>query len=123
MGLSSFSSGLIGIDIDNLPAEEPRRLMHKALDDEHIFAAYQTVSAIGLRFIFHTHDLQQVGFSAASNSEVWSLLYSVARDHVVDFYGVKPDPQAKDLARASFVTYDSKLLINGQQNPSNSHRV
>ncbi len=96
-------SGLVGIDMDGLDGDPTRGAMHVAVDDEHCFAAFRSASGEGVRLLIRVPPVSapQHGF-----------VFDAAATHVRSRYGITPDLSGRDVARASFVTYDSRIWIN-----------
>jgi VirE-like protein len=99
-------SGLIGIDIDHLSRKEVRAVMHKAMDDDYVAVAYRSTRLNGVWLVFRIPEVD----SQAAHKEIFKQVAA----HVRTVYGHEPDKRCSDVSRASFVSWDAGIWMNGE---------
>ena len=101
-GLNQYS-GLIALDIDKLKdAEEVEQLREAVSKDPYTYAAFKSVSGLGLCVVFRTSD----------DHENHLFHYLWAEKYFDEKFGYQIDEACKDVARPRFVSYDENIFIN-----------
>lgn len=100
-------SGLLHLDLDQLENSLLMTLTAKLKKDSTVFAFFVSPSGNGLKVFYLTN-------SNAKNHTTNSSLLFAKFEHQ---YGVKPDPQVKDISRLCFVSHDPNLYININAQP------
>lgn len=94
---AAFHSGFIGIDIDNVDAEETKSLL---CVDKHVYAAFTSISGRGLCVLIKINgDKHREAFAGIS-------------EYLYENYSVIIDPTSVNPSRARFISYDPHLYIN-----------
>ena len=96
-------SGQVGIDLDGLGDAGAVAVLQAAVADAFCLAAFRSTRGEGVRLIFRIPPCSPENHVAAF--EQVSL-------HVQRTYGHNPDESGKDVARASFVSFDRGLWFN-----------
>lgn len=96
-------SGQVGIDLDGLGEAGAVAVLQAAVADVYCLAAFRSTRGEGVRLIFRIPPCSPENHVAAF--EQVSL-------HVQSTYGHNPDISGKDVARASFVSFDRGLWFN-----------
>lgn len=95
-------SGLLHLDIDKITNEELLNLTTKLKSDNTVFAFFTSPSGNGLKVFYKTNDPSE---KHTANSNLLIALFEKQ-------YGIKPDPQIKDIPRLCFVSSDPNLYLN-----------
>jgi hypothetical protein len=93
-------SGQIGIDLDHLSAADCTRAMQDAVADPFCLAAFKSARGGGVRLLFRI---------PRCNAKSHDDAFEQVAEHVRNVYGHAPDPQTRDVSRASFVSFDEGL--------------
>ncbi|WP_276133055.1 VapE domain-containing protein [Polluticoccus soli] len=91
------SSGFIGIDIDDVDAEKTKALLKC---DEHIYAAFTSISGRGLCVVFR--------ICAGKYRQAHAGL----EQYLFDTYSINIDPTSVNPSRLRYVSFDPHLYIN-----------
>ena len=97
-------SGIVVIDLDDLPGKKIAKALQTAVVDRHCFAAFRSPRGNGLKLLFRVP--VQYGF-------VHREIHSQVAAHVRNKYGVRPDKGA-DVSRPCFVSWDDGAWIYGR---------
>ena len=100
-------SGLLHLDIDKLEKQSLMTLMSKLKKDNMVFAFFISPSGNGLKVFYKTNSTSE------NHSQFSSMLFLMFEKK----YGIKPDPQVKDLPRLCFVSDDPNLYLNLNAQP------
>ncbi|EIP99367.1 VirE N-terminal domain protein [Opitutaceae bacterium TAV1] len=101
-------SGLIVADLDGL--DNPAQTRDTLAFDDHIYAAFLSPSATGVKAVFR-HD--RAGEHAAAWADMEAYLSAK--------YNLTPDPSGKDVCRMCFVSHDPDLAHNPDARPLPHH--
>jgi hypothetical protein len=93
-------SGLIGIDLDGLSAADCTKVVQDAVADPFCLAAYRSARGGGVRLLFRISPCDASQHDAA---------FGQVAEHVRNTYGHEADSSARDVSRASFVSFDEGL--------------
>jgi hypothetical protein len=96
-------SGHVGIDLDGLGDAGAVAVIQTAVGDAFCLAAFRSTRGEGVRLIFRIPPCSPENHVAA---------FEQVREHVANTYGREPDTSGKDVARASFVSFDNGLWFN-----------
>jgi hypothetical protein len=96
-------SGQVGIDLDGLGEAGAVAVLQTAVADVSCLAAFRSARGEGVRLIFRIPPCSPENHVAA---------FEQVREHVANTYGREPDTSGKDVARASFVSFDNGLWFN-----------
>lgn len=96
-------SGQVGIDLDGLGEAGAVLVIQSAVADRFCLAAFRSVSGEGVRLIFRIPPC-----SPANHVVAFEQVFSHVRAH----YRHAADPSGKDIARASYVSFDRGLWFN-----------
>ena len=96
-------SGQVGIDLDGLGEAEAVRVIQSAVADAYCLAAFRSTRGEGVRLIFRIPSCSPKNHVAA---------FEQVAEHVRNTYGHDADTSGKDVARASFVSFDRGLWFN-----------
>lgn len=100
-------SGILHLDIDKLENHTLMTLTSQLKKDNMVFAFFISPSGNGLKVFYKTNSTSE------NHSKLSSMLFSMFEEK----YGVKPDPQVKDLPRLCFVSDDPNLHLNLNAEP------
>ncbi len=100
-------SGILHLDIDKLDNHSLMSLTTQLKKDNMVFACFISPSGNGLKVFYKTNSKSE------NHSKLSSMLFSMFEKK----YGVKPDPQVKDLPRLCFVSDDPNLHLNLNAEP------
>lgn len=92
------SSGLIGIDIDDI--EDPEDTKSFICTDRHVYAAFKSISGRGLCVVFHI------------NPEKHREAFAGISQYLYENYNLVCDPTSVNPARARFISFDPHLYLN-----------
>lgn len=95
-----LSSGLIGIDIDNIPADQIQDLKQAICEDGYTFACWITVSGKGLFVLVKIDSTKHLDAFLGLQTYYWRKFETVV------------DPACKDLSRSRTVSFDPDLYHN-----------
>ena len=104
--LAKYSS-LLHLDIDKITNEELLKLTMQLKNDNTVFAFFISPSGNGLKVFY------KINGKAENHSKNSSLLITLFEKQ----YGIKPDPQIKDIPRLCFVSSDPNLYLNENSQP------
>jgi hypothetical protein len=93
-------AGQIGIDLDDLSAADCTKAVQDAVADPFCLAAFKSARAGGVRLLFRI---------PPCNAEEHDSAFEQVAEHVRNVYGHEPDTSARDVSRASFVSFDEGL--------------
>ena len=93
-------SGLIGIDLDYLSATDCTKAVQDAVADQFCLAAYKSARGGGVRLLFRI---------PSCDADQHDAVFEQVAEHVRNTYGHEADPSARDVSRASFVSFDEGL--------------
>ena len=93
-------AGQIGIDLDDLTAADCTKAVQDAIADQFCRAAFRSARACGVRLLFRI---------PPCNAEEHDSTFEQVAEHVRNVYGHEPDIVARDVSRASFVSFDEGL--------------
>lgn len=96
-------SGQIGIDLDGLGDAGAVAVLQTAVTDVFCFAAFRSASGKGVRLVFRI---------PPCTAEQHAAVFEQVALHVRSTYGHEADTSGKDVARASFVSFDRGLWFN-----------
>ena len=113
-GNLSSPSGLVVIDLDNIPAENVEAIRERAAALPHTAAAFISPSALGIKVLAHvTPTPRNDGdFKAA-----WTQTLAVYRAHL----DVEIDQTGKDCSRLCFVSFDPHCYVATSTEPMEWH--
>jgi len=100
-------SGLLHLDIDKITNEELFTLSGDLKNDNTVFCSLVSPSGNGLKVFYKIND------TAKNHSKNSNLLISLFEKQ----YGIKADPQVKDIARLCFISSDPNLYLNQNSKP------
>ena len=100
-------SGLLHLDIDKITNEELLKLSGDLKNDNTVFCSFVSPSGNGLKIFYKIND------TAENHSKNSNLLISLFEKK----YGIKADPQVKDIARLCFISSDPNLYLNQNSKP------
>jgi len=93
-------AGQIGIDLDGLSAADCTKAVQDAVADPFCLAAFRSARGGGVRLLFRI---------PPCNANQHSSAFEQVAEHVRNVYGHEPDTAARDVSRASFVSFDDGL--------------
>jgi len=96
-------SGQVGIDLDGLGEAGAVAVLQAAVADVYCLAAFRSARGEGVRLIFRIPPCSPENHVAA---------FEQVALHVRTHYGHEPDTSGRDVARASFVSFDRGLWFN-----------
>jgi len=96
-------SGQVGIDLDGLGEVGAVAVLQAAIGDKFCLAAFRSVRGEGVRLLFRIPPCSPENHIAA---------FEQVALHVQRIYGREADESGKDVARASFVSFDNGLWFN-----------
>jgi len=100
-------SGLLHLDIDKITNEELLKLSGDLKNDNTVFCSFVSPSGNGLKIFYKIND------TAENHTKNSNMLISLFEKH----YGIKADPQVKDIARLCFISSDPNLYLNQNSKP------
>jgi len=113
-------SGQIGADLDDLGEAGAVAVLQAAVADRFCLAAFRSVRGEGVRLLFRIPPCSPENHTAA---------FEQVAEHVRNTYGREADTSGKDIARASFVSFDRGLWFNAAAGvlpivlPDGTHRL
>jgi len=102
-------AGQICMDLDDLNPDQSRAVMNTALDDEHCLAAFRSVRLRGVHLILKVPQ--------CSSEQHSKIVFPHAARYVRDTYGYEVDFKCRNVCRASFVSYDTRILVYPRATP------
>ena len=96
-------SGQIGVDLDNLGDAGAVAVLQSAVADRFCLAAFRSTRGEGVRLLFRIPPCSPENHTAA---------FEQVAAHVRSIYQRELDTSGKDVARASFVSFDNGLWFN-----------
>lgn len=109
--LKSYNS-IIVIDIDKLGGTELNRIKEVLLNDNYLFAFWESPSKDGIKGLVHlkyTFDINEVGID---NSH--KIAFSQLVNYFLENYDIKLDISGSDFTRLCFVSHDSELIVKDE---------
>lgn len=98
-------SGQVGIDLDHLGESKAVEVIQTAVADVHCLCAFRSVRGEGVRLLFRVSPIPP-------DAKGHETAFEEVAQHVRNRYGVDPDKSGRDVARASFVSFDRGLWLN-----------
>lgn len=96
-------SGQVGIDLDDLGEAGAVAVLQAAVADVYCLAAFRSARGEGVRLVFRI---------PPCSPENHAVAFEQAAEHVRNIYQREADTSGKDVARASFVSFDNGLWFN-----------
>ena len=93
-------SGFISLDLDHL--EDVERAKLKLKQDPYVYAMFTSVSGQGLAVIVRIEADPAKHYGA----------FKALEKHYLEKYGLKVDPQCKDICRLRYISWDAGLYLN-----------
>jgi len=93
-------SGQIGVDLDHLSNADGTKAIQDAVADPFCLAAFRSARGGGVRLLFCI---------PPCNARAHDAIFEQVAEHIRNTYGHDPDTSARDVSRASFVSFDEGL--------------
>ena len=97
-------SGFIHLDFDKLTPDELAKVKSQVCEMPTTFACFTSPSGNGFKVFIEVY----------TTAEHHSIAYMQVQEHYEQVLGIEADPKCKDITRLCFVSYDSEIYRNIQ---------